>query len=430
MTYQETLAYLYARLPMYQRSGAKAIKKGLDRTLALCEHLGNPQLSFQSIHIAGTNGKGSVTHMLTSILYQAGFSTGMYTSPHLKDFRERIQVNGELIDPDFICSFVEENRGVIESLNPSFFEVTVAMAFSYFREKQVAYAVIETGLGGRLDSTNIITPVLSIITSIGMDHTDILGTTLEAIAGEKAGIIKPGVPVVIGEYHPETWPVFFQRAADMNASIWLAPEQYHSEVVHQDLRNQVIRLSSKEGGSVYEFTTDLTGPYQPVNLRTVWVAVELLKNSLQVTELMVRTALENVKSLTHLKGRWQVLQESPVVIADIAHNEAGFKLNVAQLLQYREPQDLIFVLGFVREKDITGILALFPKQATYYFCEPAIERKLPVEELKKKAYSMGIRGKAIPDVNQALGHALSENRQNQLIYVGGSTFVVAGLEAI
>ena len=401
MTYTETVEWMFAQLPMYQMQGASAYKKDLTNTLLLSAHLGNPEKGLQCIHVAGTNGKGSVSSMLASILQEAGLRVGLYTSPHLKDFRERIKINGQDIPEDFVTRFIEANKTFFEANQLSFFEMTVGLSFDYFRQEQVDLAVIETGMGGRLDSTNIITPLVSVITNIGMDHTQFLGNTLQEIAGEKAGIIKPGVPVVVGEYTPETRPVFEAKAKACGSPVYFA---------------------SDEVKGVYP--SGLHDDYQHSNIKTVLKTVEVINERLFISDAAIRKGLLNVVKNTGLKGRWQQLRDNPVAIADTAHNSHGLKIVMAQL-QKLHYHTLHIVLGVVNDKDLDSILPLFPKDARYYFCKPDVPRGLSALALKEAAAGYGLEGNAYPSVTAAYESALDEAAPEDLVYVGGSTFVVA-----
>ena len=401
MTFQQTVSWLYQKLPMFQRTGVSAYKKDLGNIKALMDHLGNPHEKFKSIHVAGTNGKGSTTHMLASIFQESGYKTGLTTSPHLKDFRERIRVNGAICSEEFVIEFVDENAAFLESIQASFFEVSIAMAFAYFAKEKVDIAIVETGLGGRLDSTNIITPELSIITNIGLDHTGILGETLPEIAFEKAGIIKPNVPVVIGETHAEIQAVFDQKARETNSEVYLAQ--------NFEFKN---------------YNSDLKGIYQQKNRQTVLTAIEVLRNlNYSIPEKALENGLAHVISNTGLRGRWEILQENPLVIADTAHNPHGLA-EVKKQIAGISYENLHLVLGFVNDKDVRSILSFFPENAHYYFCEPDVPRKLELEELKK-IIPENLEAEFIADVNQALKKAKLNADKKDLIYVGGSTFVVA-----
>lgn len=425
MNYEQTLDYLYSRLPMFTRVGAVAFKKDLHNTIVMCEKLGNPQDKFKSIHVAGTNGKGSTSHMLAAIFQQAGYKTGLYTSPHLKDFRERIRINGEMVSEDFVVNFVAQQRDTIEALSPSFFEVTVAMAFSCFAEEKVDIAIIEVGLGGRLDSTNIITPVLSVITNISLDHTNILGTTLPEIAGEKAGIIKPGIPVVIGETHPETGKVFLSKAQQTSSEIIFADQRLKISG-YQKVRDRLSTSIADKDHTLFEnLHLDLNGTYQLRNILTV-IQTVLTINRLgyKIADTDIYTALANVKKLTGLQGRWQTLGTNPLVICDTGHNIAGIT-EVLENIRSTGYDQLHIVIGMVKDKDISGILALLPADASYYFCQPDLERALPAEDLAQEALKFNLRGYAFSSVAPALAAAKSSANKNDLIFIGGSTFVVA-----
>lgn len=425
MTYQKTLDFLYSKLPMFTRVGAMAFKKDLHNTLALCEALGNPHHKFKSLHIAGTNGKGSTSHMLAAILQQAGYKTGLYTSPHLRDFRERIRVNGKMVPKAFVIDFVKIQQQTIESIEPSFFEATVAMAFEYFAQEKVDIAVIEVGLGGRLDSTNIITPELSVITNISLDHTNILGDTLPEIAFEKAGIIKKNIPVVIGESHPETKPVFLKKAEAENAAIYFADTLLHLTNVHQKGQHLIIDVYEGNNCIYPKLALDLTGTYQLKNILTVIEAIRLLqKQGYIIPNEAVYSALKNVKKLTGLQGRWQTVSKNPLVICDTGHNKAGIT-EVLQNIKNTPHEQLHMVMGMVKDKDISGVLALLPKTAVYYFCQPQLERALPATELATQASSFGLKGKTYTGVNEALAAAKQNANPKDLVFVGGSTFVVA-----
>ncbi len=432
MTYQETLDYLYSRLPVFHRVGKVAYKADLTNTLALCEHLGNPQYAFKSIHIAGTNGKGSTSHMLAAILQEAGYKTGLYTSPHLKSFTERIRINGQPIPEQEVVDFVEQHQAVMEAIAPSFFEWTVAMAFQYFAVQNIDIAVIEVGLGGRLDSTNIITPELSLITNIGWDHTDILGDSLPKIAFEKAGIIKAGVPVVVSERQPETEAVFIEKACHQHAPLWFVSDEIElidSHIFTENRRNvQVHSLVGKEPD--FALQLGLLGVYQLKNTAGVLKAVEVLNaNGWNISRQACQTGISQVTQLTGLKGRWQILSRSPLTICDTGHNEDGIRQVVQQLatLSY---QKLHMVIGMVKDKDIRQVLALLPVQAHYYFCQAHIPRALDAHLLAQQAAAFGLQGSVIPDVNDALAEAQNNATPEDVVFVGGSTFIVAELDLL
>jgi dihydrofolate synthase/folylpolyglutamate synthase len=410
---------------MFTRIGEAALKKDLTNTLVLCESLGNPQDTFKSIHVAGTNGKGSTSHMLAAILQKAGYKTGLYTSPHLKDFRERIRINGKMAPKAFVTAFVKQQQKVIERIQPSFFEVTVAMAFSYFAIEEVDVAIIEVGLGGRLDSTNIIHPELSLITNISMDHVNILGNTLPQIAFEKAGIIKSNVPAIIGTYTEETKAVFLAQAAEVGTTLQFASEEYQIE----DLRsadNRLVLSILKHGKLCYkDLNMDLSGTYQQYNLPAVIAAVEQLNAcGFTIEQAHVYDALRQVKKLTGLQGRWQTLSMEPLVICDTGHNVAGIT-EVLKNIAATPHNHLHFVIGMVKDKDISNILSLLPKDAAYYFTQPNLERALPSGDLKAQASAHDLHGEEFTSVPAALAAAKQNATVKDLIFVGGSTFVVA-----
>ena len=408
MNYQDTLEYLYNSAPMFQQVGAGAYKEGQENTRALDAHFRHPHEHFHSLHIAGTNGKGSCSHTLAAILQSAGYRVGLYTSPHLVDFRERIRVNGQPISEDYVIRFVEEERAFFEPLSPSFFELTTAMAFKYFADEKVDVAVVEVGLGGRLDCTNIIHPDLCIITNISLDHTQFLGHTLAQIAGEKAGIIKPGIPVVIGETTPETRPVFYQKAQEEGAPIHWAEEEGHE--------NDYPGLSF-----------ELKGLYQEKNRRTLLTALPILKEiGYRLTENDIRQGFAHVVELTGLMGRWQKLQDSPTLICDTGHNTGGIAY-IAQQLRAQPCHRLHIVLGMVNDKDIRGVLALLPHEADYYFTQASVKRALPADELVRLGTEAGLKGEAFANVPAAVRAAQKRSLPEDFIFVGRSTFVVADL---
>jgi dihydrofolate synthase/folylpolyglutamate synthase len=424
VNYSETIDYLYHKLPLFSRVGSAAFKKDLTNTRILCEYLGNPQHQFKSVHVGGTNGKGSVSHMLASVFQSSGYTTGLYTSPHLYDFRERIRVNGQVADEDYVISFVEKIKPVIEDIQPSFFEITVAMAFDYFAQKKVEMAIVEVGLGGRLDSTNIITPELSVITNIGWDHMNMLGNSLEEIAAEKAGIIKEGVPVVIGERKKETDPVFLDQSIKKNSPIAFAEDQYN--LISQEWKNNhTIITVKKEGQGVRSFELDLPGVYQQKNLLTVLNALDILqKDGYQITDAAIHEGLKNVRQLTGLMGRWEILRERPMVILEVAHNKDGME-QMLQHLKLLSFGKLHMVIGMVKDKDAAQVLSLLPRDAKYYFTQAQIPRALPAKELKEKAANFSLTGKVYRDVNEALYEALHNVSMDDLIIVCGSIFLVA-----
>lgn len=409
MDYQDTLTYLYNSTPMFQQVGGSAYKEGLENTLALDEHFGHPHRKFRTIHVAGTNGKGSCSHTIAAILQEAGYSVGLYTSPHLVDFRERVRVNGQPIPEEYVIRFVEEERCFFEPLHPSFFELTTAMAFRYFADVEIDVAVIEVGLGGRLDCTNIIHPDLCIITNISLDHTQFLGNTLPQIAREKAGIIKSGIPVVIGETTPETKSVFQKRAGEVNAPIYFAEENGREDYP----------------GIEYE----LKGLYQKKNSRTILTALPLLKEAgYRLDEQSVRRGFVHVTELTGLMGRWQKLQDYPTLICDTGHNVGGITYIVEQLKQ-QAFHNLHIIIGMVNDKDIQGVLALLPEDAIYYFTQASVKRALPANDLQKLAESAGLKGNCYPDVPSAVRAAQEKSLPEDFIFVGGSSFIVADLLA-
>ena len=403
MNYQETVDWMFNQLPMYQHQGASAYKKDLTNTILLSEHLGNPEKNLKFIHVAGTNGKGSTSHLLASVLQEAGYKVGLYTSPHLKDFKERIKIDGIEITEDFVCRFIEMHKGFFETNALSFFEMTVGLAFEYFDREKVDIAIIEVGMGGRLDSTNIITPLISVITNIGIDHTQFLGNTLEAIAFEKAGIIKPSIPVVIGEYTEETKTVFLAKAKECSADIYFA-----SELIQET------------------YPSALLGDYQIHNKKTAIQTIHILQsqNDFKILEDDTRLGFLNVIKNTGLQGRWQQLNDCPKVICDTAHNKHGLEIVLKQV-QKETFEHLHIVLGVVNDKDLDEVLPLFPKNATYYFCRPDIPRGLDAEILEQKATEFELKGKVFSSVSEAYQNALQSATKSDFIYIGGSTFVVA-----
>jgi len=426
MNYQSTLQYLYSQLPMYQRIGEEAFKKDLTNIKALCAVLGQPQQQFKSIHIAGTNGKGSTAHILAAFLQTAGYRVGMYTSPHYKDFRERIKINGDYISEEAVTAFVAEHKATFEGIAPSFFEITVAMAFDYFAQQKVDIAIIETGLGGRLDSTNIIQPLLSIITNIGMDHEKMLGDTLSKIAGEKAGIIKADTPVIIGESQSETEGVFRKKAFEMNAPITFADMRIEVELLDNNFDSATYQVQSKDYPKLnFEaLETDLVGNYHHHNLRTALLATLYLPSrGFAIDEKHIRAACLNIKGLTNLVGRWQKLNDAPLTICDSAHNEAGLRYVIKGLQQLNKP--LHIVLGTVDDKDLSKILPLFPSSAHYYFCKANVPRGLAAQKLQQTAKEFQLQGQAYTTVAEALAAAQKAAQEDDCIFVGGSIFVVA-----
>ena len=402
MTYQETVNWMFTQLPMYQKHGKTAFKKDLTNTLLLANHLNNPQHKFKSIHVAGTNGKGSSSHMLASVLQEAGYKVGLYTSPHLKDFRERIKINGEEVSKQFVIGFIKRNKDFFK-LNPlSFFEMTVGMAFDYFAKQKVDIAIIEVGLGGRLDSTNIIIPEVSLITNIGYDHTQFLGETLPLIASEKAGIIKSNVPVVISETQNETKPVFEKVANKNNSKIYFA--------------DQIIKA---------KYSTDLLGDYQKINIKGVLKTIKILQQKkYKISDLNIKNGLLNVVKNTGLKGRWQILQTKPKIICDTAHNKEGLSITMTQL-QKEQFDNLHIVFGVVNDKDLSQVFSLLPKKATFYFCKPDVPRGLDQNILRDQFLGEGFVGESYLSVKEAVDKAISNASDDDVIYIGGSTFVVA-----
>jgi dihydrofolate synthase/folylpolyglutamate synthase len=423
MTYQQTLEYLYAKLPMFTRVGAIAYKADIYNTILFCNHLGNPEKKFKSIHVAGTNGKGSTSHMLAAIFQQAGYKTGLYTSPHLKDFRERIKINGEMISEDEVVTFVEENQSLIEEISPSFFEATVALAFDYFAKQEVEIAIIEVGLGGRLDSTNIISPEVSVITNISFDHMNILGNTLTAIAGEKAGIIKEETPVIIGQLQEEIAQVFIAKAEEKNAPIIFASQEW--EISESEVLNQKRIVTVSHHHQNFELALDLTGSYQLKNVISVLATIEQIKlKGFEISDEHIISALSQVKTLTGLMGRWQIINENPLIICDTGHNEDGIS-EVLKNIKETPHQNLLMVIGMVKDKEISKILSLLPKHANYFFCAPDMPRAKPAEELQQEALAFGLKGEAFASVKSALIAAKYQAKTQDLIFIGGSTFVVA-----
>ena len=397
MTYQETLEYLFVKTPAFQQKGESAYKPGLANVMELDDFYGNPHKNFKTIHIAGTNGKGSVSHTLAAILQSAGYKVGLYTSPHLKDFSERIRVNGKPISEQYVIDFVREADEIIGKLNPSFFEITTLMAFTYFKHENVDVAVIETGLGGRLDSTNIISPVLSVVTNVSFDHVNLLGDTLEKISTEKAGILKSGIPAVVGEMPNELRPIFTEKT-------------------------EKVVFAEDNDASDYEF--ELKGYCQDKNKKTILAAAELLKKEFDIKEENIVEGLKNVVELTSLMGRWQKLSSAPLTIADTGHNVAGMQYIVSQIADIKASAKRL-VIGMVGDKDITSMLNLLPKDAIYYFCNAQIPRALPAEELKAKASEFGLKGNAYPSVADALEAAKRDASESDFIFIGGSNFTVA-----
>lgn len=424
MNYQEVLDFLFSQLPMYQRDGKIAYKDNLDNTKALDEYLGEPHKKFKTVHVAGTNGKGSVSHMIASVLQEAGLKTGLYTSPHLIDFRERIKINGEMISESEVIGFVEMHKAFIENLKPSFFELTVAMAFEYFAQQKVDVAVIEVGMGGRLDSTNIITPIISIITNIGYDHTQFLGETLDKIAYEKAGIIKRGIPIVIGEQHYLTTPVFEEIANECESPICFAEKRFTLLKSNIQSGLQQVNVKNEQSGTTIEAELDLLGIYQKKNIVTVMAAMQLLIPFFGIPKSALVSGLSKVVKNTGLQGRWQVMGEQPRVICDTGHNFEGIYL-VLEQLKKEKFEKLHIVFGVVNDKDPEKVLEILPKNAEYYFTRASIPRALDERELHKKAIQKGLLGVNYPSVKHAFQAATEKANTTDLIFVGGSTFIVA-----
>ena len=428
MNYQETIAYLYEKLPLFSRIGEAAYKKDLHNTIALCEKIQNPHQKIKTIHIAGTNGKGSVSHMLAAILQQAGYKTGLYTSPHLYDFRERIKINGEMISENAVINFTQAINPWIEEISPSFFEVTVAMAFDYFYKSEVDIAVIETGLGGRLDSTNVINPVLSIITNIGWDHMNLLGNSLEAISNEKAGIIKENTPVVIGKKQEESWPVFTLIAKQKNATIQLAST--NCPVKEYKWKENLLEVAIEKENSLHSYQLDLTGVYQVENISTVCCAVDQLrKNGFSISEESLIKGLRNVSTITGFQGRWEKIASNPSVILDVAHNVDGIR-QVLRQLEMIDYNHLHIVIGMVKDKEIEKVLSLLPKTATYYFTQAQLPRALPALDLEAIAKKTGLTGFVFNAVNSAIEEAQKNARIDDLILVCGSLFIIGEVDRV
>lgn len=428
MNYKETIDFLYSQLPAFSSLGIKAYKADLQNIEKMCALRGNPHLSFKSIHVAGTNGKGSVCHMLSSILQEAGYKTGLYTSPHIFDFSERIKINGKDIEQQFVIDFVANTKSIFDDIKPSFFEYTVLMAFEYFKFSNVDVAIIETGLGGRLDSTNIISPILSIITYVGFDHTDILGKTLNAIAEEKAGIIKPNIPVVIGSSSDETKPVFIKKANEVNAGIHFADNEYTIEFIDVSESLFYCNIKNCETGIVTKLNMDLTGIYQSRNARTVLCASSLLTKHFNISIEDITNGLSSVIKNTGIKGRWQLLSHNPFIILDVAHNQDGIAAIIDQLVTEYPNSNYTMILGFVKDKDITSIIKILPPHFKYVFTNAHMPRALSYKELQLIAANAGLEGVAYDDVNDAIEYAVSSGNNNDVIVVCGSFFVVAEVD--
>jgi len=428
MNYKQTLDYFYAQLPMFHRIGAAAYKANLDNTIAMCRLMKHPEKNFRSIHIAGTNGKGSTSHMLASVLMETGLKTGLFTSPHLKDFRERITINGKKIPKATVSRFVTQHKKSFDAISPSFFEITFALASWWFSEEKVEIAVIETGLGGRLDSTNVISPLVSIITNIGFDHMQFLGDTLEAIAGEKAGIIKQGIPVVIGETQKETLPVFQEFATKAKTTLFRADQNFiisSMAFTRHRVPMMLVNVQRTDTKDTLKLITPLAASYQLKNIITVIQSVEVLRQKhFSISDEQLQKGIRHVTRNTKLMGRWQTLSLNPLTIADIGHNAAGIR-EVTKQLRMVKYDHLHFVIGVVNDKDVNAMLKLLPKDATYYFCKADIPRGLDAGLLSEKAHETGLRGTTYASVNHALETAQKAATENDLVFVGGSAFVVA-----
>ena len=430
MTYQETCKYLFTQTPMFEKQGVSGYKEGLENSLALDKHFGHPHKNFRSIHIAGTNGKGSCAHTIAAILQQCGYRVGLYTSPHLVDFRERIRINGQPIPENYVVEFVENERSFFEPLQPTFFELTTALAFKYFSEMQVDIAVIEVGLGGRLDCTNIITPILSVITNISLDHTQLLGESLEQIAMEKAGIIKPGVPVVIGEVLPETRPVFEAIAEENKAPIVFAEDQ--PEVLHAEMQFSEMVYDTRNYGKIIG---ELCGCYQAKNTNTILWAIRKLEDfgylyrftddsKSPIKGLEIKAGFKNVCATTGLMGRWQVVSESPIVVCDTGHNTAGWKYLSRQLNEV-QCENMYIVFGVVEDKDVDGIMALLPKSATYFYTKANNKRAVSERVLQMMGEPLGLKGDTYPSVAEAYAAAKAKAQEKDFVFIGGSSYIVA-----
>ncbi len=427
MDYQQTLDWMFSRLPMYQRIGRAAYKADLFTTIDLLDKLGNPQEKFKAIHVAGTNGKGSVCHLLASILQEAGYKTGLYTSPHMKDFRERIKINGKMIAEKNVVDFIEKYKTLFEELKPSFFEMTVAMAFEYFAAEKVDFAVLETGMGGRLDSTNISVPILTVITNIGYDHLHFLGDTIEKIAGEKAGIIKKGIPLVVGKKQEEASRVFEKIARDKNVPVFYADEHFDLKEIHTtERKKRIFDVWDVKGLYMENLESPLLANYQKDNLITVFQSMRIFNklNDIPVEKETIRTGISDVLENTGLQGRWQIIGTNPLTICDTAHNPEGIRAIVDQIYELSF-KNLHFVFGMVNDKDPESVLYLLPKNATYYFCKPDIPRGMDADKLKEHGFKAGLRGESYSSVTTAFNSAVNNAGADDLVFVGGSTFVVA-----
>ncbi len=424
MNYQETIDYLFLKLPMFSRIGAAAFKKDLTNIQKLSDFLGDPHKRFKCVHVAGTNGKGSVSHMLAAILQTAGYKTGLYTSPHLKDFRERIKINGEMVSKEFIIDFTERIKTISEKIEPSFFEITVAMAFEYFAGQKVDIAIVETGLGGRFDSTNIVTPELSVITNIGWDHMNILGETLEMIAFEKAGIIKQKIPVIVGEVLSETEKIFNDVAYERKAALSIATEKRQAISWHWKKHELIVEVTQQNKTDHQLYHLDLPGLYQTKNLLTVLeTCAHLQQKGWNIEDQSIRQGLQHTKKLTGLHGRWEVIHLHPLVVLDVAHNEGGIRMLMEQV-EVTDHNHLHIVLGVVKDKELEKVLSLFPRLADYYFTQADIPRALDAQVLEESAKEIGLKGETYPDVNQAIKAALTKASKQDMILVCGSVFLV------
>ena len=428
MTYKETIEYLYSQLPVYHRIGKAAYKGNLNNTIALDEYFGQPHRKFMSVHIAGTNGKGSVSHMIASVLQEAGYKTGLYTSPHLKDYRERIKINGAMIPEEEVVVFVEKNRDILHSVGASFFEMSVAMAFDYFARSEVDVAVIEAGLGGRLDSTNIISPLLSVITNIGHDHMDLLGDTLEKIAGEKAGIIKNNVPLVIGEKNDITKNVFIEKSSQMGSELFFAGDLFECRLEEMDMKagSRKYYLIQSDRAEKISGETPMGGNYQSKNIPVVACATSVLRRHFEITLENLVNGIKNTVLNTGLQGRWQVLGMDPLIICDTGHNKEGLEYVIDQVNSIRK-RKLHFIVGFVNDKDLSGVLHFFPREAIYYFTKASVPRALDENMLKNEALKYGLMGESFENVELALRAARQNSTIEDMIFIGGSTFIVADL---
>lgn len=432
MNYAQTLEFLYSSMPSFQRVGGDAYKPGLERITAFCQHLGNPQRNFYAVHIAGTNGKGSVSHMLASILQQAGYRTGLFTSPHLADFRERIRVDGEMMPKQKVVNFVDRNQAKMKELDLSFFEMTAAMAFDYFDQSDVEVAIIETGLGGRLDATNLITPILSVVTNISMEHTEFLGDTIEKIASEKAGIIKKSIPVVVGERNDGYNHIFVDRGAELNSRVIFAEDEFHLlGVEHFDNLSQHFSVERQRDGRIFELDIDLLGDYQRHNIITACAAADYLAEMtpLTISRRAFREGLAETAKNTGLKGRWQVLANEPYTVCDTGHNAAGLGY-VAEQLEALECDRLIAVMGFAKEKDLDKILHLLPRKAHYIFTRAQIERARCIDDIATAAAALGLDFETAPTVKDAVARAKALATPSDAIFIGGSNFVIAEIEEL